>query len=66
MSFLYNKKKQLLNAMNMLIETLNKRRQCVSYLYTCKSTKLPSHGDIPLIYLFDILTNNTFIKLLKL
>ena len=39
MSYLYNKK-QFVNSMKIFFETLNKRRQCVPYLYTCKFNKM--------------------------
>ena len=45
MSFLYNKK-QILNSMKIFFETLNKLRQCVPYLYTCKFNKMA----VPWIY----------------
>ena len=39
MSFLYNKK-TFLNSMKMFFKTLNKRRQYVHYIYTCKFNKM--------------------------
>ena len=48
MSFLYNKNKQFLNSMKMFFETLNKRRQCVTYLYTYTCNKMAVPWRYPL------------------
>ena len=47
--FLYNKK-QCLNSMKIFLETLNKRRQFVPYLYTCKLNKMAVPWRYPLRY----------------
>ena len=48
MSFLYKKKKQYLNSMKMIFETLNKLRQFFPYLYTCKLNKMALPWRYPL------------------
>ena len=46
--FYIAKKKQFLNSMKMFFETLNKRRQCVHYLYTCKLNNIAVPWRYPL------------------
>ena len=51
--------------MKMFIETLNKRIQCVPYLYACKVNKMAVPWRYPLTYQGELARNKTLIVILS-